>query len=258
MKHIHYRHNMWHPDTHQDRFKIIEECSSSPVAFGAQTKLRHGGGQFLATDAQRHLYMVADRADLLVVTKARQIGMTEAVVRYLLWKAVFKGETSIVYAPTRGMAQNACEKLMAAYRSLPAWVRESIAPPISMTKDHLILDNGSEIQFSSATIAGTCGMSADNLFIDEAAFCDGRDFWYSVMPIVYEAKNTIIASTLASRGDQFDKLRIGAMDPKQAHSTHLQIPFCTTPDGRTLEDMASAHTEDTFRTELLCMYPEAE
>ena len=203
-------------ETQLDTIRLLEECSMSPTVFAAQTQL--DGVPFEPTNPQYHFYLIAERADHLVVTKARQVGITEAAVRYLLWKAIFKGETSLYFAPNIGMAEHAAELTLKAYRSLPGWMRSVIAPPLIMSRRQFVLDNGAAINFGAANLAAACGASAHNIFIDEAAFCTSDDFFYSIMPIMHMAHKTIIASSLNKKGDRFDQ----------------------------------------FRTELLCMYPEAE
>ncbi len=238
---------MAHPN---DRFSLIRKFVLDPHEFS----MREGGVEI--TNAQLNVLQLSSRTKTLVVTKARQIGMSTVLREYSLWCAFMHGERVLYLTPNSDTAKDSMEKLAESYHSMPAWL-SALNPPKIMRNCMLAFANGGQIEISKSHGAVTCGSNPDVLIYDEAAWCDNTfdDMYPQVMSI--ENGRTIIASTLGKPEDWFERLRVRSASLPDSQMAHLTIGWHAMHSLERLNELQNRLDDATFCTEYLCMYPEA-
>ncbi|MBT9145738.1 MAG: hypothetical protein DDT42_01614 [candidate division WS2 bacterium] len=131
-----------------------------------------------------------------IISKYRQAGVTTLICAFLAYKLNFTPNFKVgVVANKLNTAKNEILKLVHnMYQQFPEEIRFKNAEPSK--QDHRTYENGSEIRAFAASPDGMRGFSPSSLFIDEAAFCEnGDDFYTSAMGTLAAGGSVILAST---------------------------------------------------------------
>lgn len=146
------------------------KCESSAAYFiHNYCVLKVSGGKvpFRLWPAQSEALKALVLYALLVLLKARQIGMTTLVVCYAVWLATFKpGSTILLFSKSHKEAKDLLKRIRWTLTNLPDWLQ-----PASFNVDathELELSNGSRfISFGSMSSGGD-SYTADFVIVDEA------------------------------------------------------------------------------------------
>jgi len=147
-----------------------------------------------------------------IVLACRQSGKSISSVIYILWYAVFHPEVTVAVLANKGStAQEMLGRITLALENLPFFLQPGCK---SLNKRSIEFSNNSKIVSGSTSKSSIRGMSVNLLFLDEFAFVDNaQEFYTSTYPVVVAGKNTkvIITSTANGIGNVFHKLWEGAM-----------------------------------------------
>lgn len=134
----------------------------------------------------------------------RQTGKTTSAAGYLLWRAMFIPDSTILVAAHKYTgAQEIMQRIRYGYESVPDHIR---AGATSYNKGSIDFDNGSRIVAQTTTETTGRGMSISLLYSDEFAYVRptiAREFWTSISPTLSTGGKAIITSTPNSDEDQF-------------------------------------------------------
>ena len=134
----------------------------------------------------------------------RQTGKTTSAAGYLLWRAMFKSDSTILIAAHKYTgAQEIMQRIRYAYELCPDFIRAGV---VSYNKGSIDFENGSRIVSQTTTETTGRGMSITLLYCDEFAFVRptiAREFWTSISPTLSTGGQAIITSTPNSDEDQF-------------------------------------------------------
>jgi len=134
----------------------------------------------------------------------RQTGKTTSAAGYLLWRAMFKPDSTILIAAHKYTgAQEIMQRIRYAYELCPDFIRAGV---VSYNKGSIDFENGSRIVSQTTTETTGRGMSITLLYCDEFAFVRptiAREFWTSISPTLSTGGQAIITSTPNSDEDQF-------------------------------------------------------
>ena len=134
----------------------------------------------------------------------RQTGKTTSAAGYLLWRAMFKPDSTILIAAHKYTgAQEIMQRIRYAYELCPDFIRAGV---VSYNKGSIDFENGSRIVSQTTTETTGRGMSITLLYCDEFAFVRptiAREFWTSISPTLSTGGKAIITSTPNSDEDQF-------------------------------------------------------
>lgn len=148
-----------------------------------------------------------------VALTARQMGKTTCAAAYLLWRAMFSPDTTILIVANKYVqALEIMDRVRYAYENLPDYIRAGV---IEYNKGTVAFDNGSKIISRATSGDAGRGLSITLLYCDEFAFLapnKQKDFWTSVQPTLATGGSCIITSTPKNDEDIFAQIWKGAID----------------------------------------------
>lgn len=134
-----------------------------------------------------------------IITTARQIGKSTVTCAFLVWYVIFHANKSVALLANKGdTAREIMQKVHLAYENLPKWLQQGV---VNANKGSLELENGSRVLATATSGSAIRGYSVNLLFIDEAAFVEDWDtFFTSVMPTISSGKTTKIVLVSTPNG----------------------------------------------------------
>jgi len=212
----------WTPEMLAEYMK----CEKDPLYF-IETYMRiiqAGKGQvkFVLRDYQREMIKSMHENRFTIIATARQAGKSTAVCAFILWYIVFHSAKTVGMLANKGeTAREILGKVRFAYRLLPKWCQQGVA---TLNKGKLELENDSRV-VASATGSGTIrGYTCDILFIDEAAWVEDWDeFYTAVYPTISSSDVTKVIQVSTPNGlNHFHTTWVGAnnTDPKKWNGFH--------------------------------------
>jgi len=148
-----------------------------------------------------------------IALTARQMGKTTVAAGFLLWKAMFTADTTILVTANKlNQALEIMDRIRFAYQNLPDHIRAGVT---KYNEGTMSFDNGSKIVARATSTDAGRGLSITLLYLDEFAFVPpnkAKDFWTSIQPVLSTGGSCIITSTPKSDEDQFAQIWKGAID----------------------------------------------
>lgn len=144
---------------------------------------------------------------LLIILKARQLGITWLCCAYALWLCLFKpGQVVLLFSKGAIEAYELARRIRVIYFRLPLWMRERNA----LIKDNLSelqWANGSRVQSLAATRSAGRSFTASLVLMDEAAFMQWADELYTALkPTIDGGGQLFVVSTANGEHGLFHKL----------------------------------------------------
>ncbi len=193
-----------------DRFKLqeLKKCLKDPVYFLENyMQIQHptkGGIAFHPYDYQVDLIRSYCENRFAIALLPRQSGKTTCAAGFLLWKAMFTADTTILVAAHQfSGAAEIMQRIRYAYEFFPDFLRAGV---VEYNKHSIAFDNGSRIISQATTEKTGRGLSLSLIYLDEFAFVEPRmaeEFWTSLSPTLSTGGSCIITSTPNSEVDQF-------------------------------------------------------
>jgi len=115
---------------------------------------------------------------------------------FILWYILFNSEKVVALLANKGeTAREILGKIQLAYQHLPKWLQQGV---VEWNKGSFVLENNSRVIASATSSDNIRGFSINLLFIDEAAFIENWDaFFTSVYPTISSGLSTkvVLVST---------------------------------------------------------------
>jgi hypothetical protein len=192
-------------------------CLEDPLYFMKTfMKVQHpikGAIQFHPYPFQERMIKAFHQQRFVICMAARQSGKTTVAAGYLLWKAMFTPDTTILIAANKLVqALEIMDRVRYAYENLPNHIRAGVT---EYNKGTIAFDNGSKIVSRATSGDAGRGLSVSLLYCDEFAFVPpnmSQEFWTSIQPVLSTGGACIITSTPKSDEDQFAQIWKGAID----------------------------------------------
>lgn len=131
-----------------------------------------------------------------VIATARQAGKSTVTCGFILWYIIFNSEKTVALLANKGdTAREILGKIQLAYQHLPKWMQQGVE---EWNKGSFVLENKSRVIATSTSSDSIRGYTINLLFIDEAAFIENWDaFFTSTLPTISSGKSTkiILVST---------------------------------------------------------------
>lgn len=186
-------------------------CAVDPVYFiDNYCWVQHptkGKVKFKLFDYQRELIDCYHNNRYSVNMLGRQMGKTACAAAYLVWRAMFMADQTILIAAHKfAGAQEIMQRVRYTYETLPEFLK---AGATSYNKGSIDFDNGSRIISTTTTETTARGMSLSLIYLDEFAFVKPRiasEFWTSISPTLSTGGKCIITSTPNQDDDQFARI----------------------------------------------------
>ena len=147
-----------------------------------------------------------------IVLACRQSGKSISSVAYLLWFALFNPEQVIAVMANKGAtAREMLGRVTLMLENLPFFLQPGCK---ALNKGSIEFSNNSRIVAAATSGSSIRGMSVNLLYLDEFAFVErANEFYTSTYPVVSAGENTkvIITSTANGIGNVFHKIWEGAV-----------------------------------------------
>ena len=203
-------------DYTQEEVNEYIRCMDDPIYFAEKyvkiITLDKGLQQFKPYDYQREMFKHFEKNRFNIVLACRQSGKSISCVIYILWYAIFNAETTIAILANKGStAREMLSRVTLALENLPFFLQPGCR---ALNKGSLEFSNHSRIIAAATSGSSIRGLSVNLLFLDEFAFVDNANTFYtSTYPVISSGKKSkvIITSTQNGTGTLFYRLLEGAM-----------------------------------------------
>lgn len=156
----------------------------------------------MARDYQRQL--LSDDSQRIMIVKARQIGISQALAFIAAHEAIHGG-TVVVVSRSGEQAKLFLDYVYLALRDAPH------APFISENQQSLELASGGKVITQGATRSAGRGIPASLVILDEFAWMPyDTDIYTSIMPTLSNGGRAIVCSTPNGRANKFAQMWMGA------------------------------------------------
>tara|TARA_A200000159_G_scaffold62200_1_gene57590 strand:+ start:2145 stop:3731 length:1587 start_codon:yes stop_codon:yes gene_type:complete len=142
-----------------------------------------------------------------VVLASRQSGKSITSCAYLLWFILFNPEVTVAILANKGaIAREMIARLVTMLESVPFFLQPGVK---ILNKGSIEFGNDSKVVAAATSSSSIRGMSINLLYLDEFAFVDDAETFYTATyPVVTSGKDSkvIITSTANGVGNMFHKI----------------------------------------------------
>lgn len=211
----------WTPDLVQEYVK----CQNDPIYF-TETYMKiinvdEGLTNFKLYDYQKNMVNSFKNNRYSIVTTARQAGKSTTTCAFILWYIIFNPDKVVALLANKGdTAREILGRVQLAYQHLPKWLQQGV---IEWNKGSFVLENNSRVIAAATSASAIRGFSINLLFIDEAAFIDNWDeFFTSVYPTISSGTESKIILVSTPNGlNHFYATWINAIENKNGYAPLL-------------------------------------
>ena len=137
---------------------------------------------------------------------------------FILWYIIFHSEKTVALLANKGdTAREILGKIQLAYQHLPKWLQQGVT---EWNKGSFELENNSRVIAAATSSSAIRGYSINLLFIDEAAFIEGWDeFFTSVYPTISSGDETKIVLVSTPNGlNHFYSIWVNAVQKRNQYN----------------------------------------
>jgi hypothetical protein len=173
----------WTPELVQEYVK----CQEDPVYFTENymkiISINEGLTSFNMYEYQKDMVKSFKDNRYTIVTTARQAGKSTTTCAFILWYIIFHPDKTVALLANKGdTAREILGRVQLAYQHLPKWLQQGV---VEWNKGSFVLENNSRVLAAATSGSAIRGYTINLLFIDEAAFIDNWDeFFTSVYPTI--------------------------------------------------------------------------
>jgi len=208
------------------------KCSQDPIYF-TETYMKiinidKGLVSFKLYDYQKE--MIRSFADnrFNIVATARQAGKSTVTCAFILWYTIFNAEKTVALLANKGeTAREILQRIQLAYQYLPPWLQQGVK---EFRAGAMVFENNSRVIAAATSSDAIRGYSINLLFIDEAAFIENWDtFFTSVYPTISSGKESKIILVSTPNGmNHFYALWQNAIEKKNNYNP-IKVSFEKVP-----------------------------
>ena len=184
-----------------EKVQEMLKCSQDPIHFAENhmkiVNVDHGLMTIPLYDYQKEIITTVLNERFTVAECSRQSGKTTSITVFVLWYIIFNpNKTVAILANKAETAREILSRIQLAYEHLPKWLQQGI---VEWNKGSFELENGSRVLAAATSSNNIRGYSINLLIIDEAAFIDNWDeFFTSVFPTISSGNSTklVLVSTV--------------------------------------------------------------
>ena len=200
----------------EEEIKEYIKCAKDPVHF-CKTYLKvisldDGLVPFRLYPYQEKMFDHFNNNRFSIVLACRQSGKSISSVGYIIWYACFHSEKTIAILANKGAtAREMLARVTLMLENLPFFLQPGTK---ALNKGSIEFSNNSRIIAAATSGSSIRGMSVNLLFLDEFAFVErANEFYTSTYPVISAGKDTkvIITSTANGIGNTFHKIWEGAV-----------------------------------------------
>lgn len=145
---------------------------------------------------------------LIIILKARQLGISWICCAYALWLCLFQnGKFVLIFSKGQSEANEMLERVGKLYERLPDWLKEAAPALIKKNTTELEWANGSHIESLPATQHAGSGYTASLVILDEASkILWANQLYTALKPTIDNGGQLIILSSANGIGNLFHQL----------------------------------------------------
>lgn len=134
-----------------------------------------------------------------IVLSARQISKTTTVCGYILHYILFNSSKNVaILANYTKTARKSLRLIKQAFEYIPLWMQQGV---LSWNVNSIELENGCMVMVSSSTGDSIRGETVNFLYVDECAFVDNFDiFWSATYPTISSGTSSKVVMTSTPKG----------------------------------------------------------
>ena len=204
-----------------------------------------GGGTmaFRLWPAQKGVVWSFFAERLVLILKARQLGISWISCAYALWLCLFApGKVVLLFSKGQDDANELLRRVKVLYERLPEWMRDALPQIVTSNTTKLEFNNESRIESLPATQSAGRGRTASLVILDEAAFLQWATTLYTALkPVIDGGGQFIILSTANGLGNLFHRLWTKAKKGQNKFFC-IFLPWFVRP-GRTADWMLDVRAE---------------
>jgi hypothetical protein len=167
---------------------------------------------------------------LVIILKARQLGISWICCWYALWLCFFQpGKVVLCFSKGQAEANELLRRIKDLYDRLPDWMRQAGPALIKDNTEELVWANGSRVRSLPASQGAGRGHTASLVILDEAAFLQFADALYTALkPTIDAGGQLVVISTANGIGNLFHRLWTKAIAGLNAF-TAIFLPWWSRP-----------------------------
>jgi hypothetical protein len=179
------------------------KCSQDVVYFTEKymkiINVDKGLVSFILYDYQKEMLKSMQQNRFTIIATARQAGKSTVTCAFVLWYIIFHSEKTVALLANKGeTAREILGRVQLAYQHLPRWLQQGVK---EWNKGSMELENDSRVLAAATSSDAIRGYSINLLFIDEAAFIENWDtFFTSVYPTISSGKESKIVLVSTPNG----------------------------------------------------------
>jgi hypothetical protein len=247
----------WTPELVQEYIKCSKDVIYFTETYMKIISIDKGLINFKLYDYQKEMLSSFANNRFNIVTTARQAGKSTTTCAFILWYIIFNPEKTVALLANKGdTAREILGRVQLAYQYLPRWLQQGIK---EWNKGSFVLENNSRVIAAATSTDSIRGYSINLLFIDEAAFIENwDDFFTSVYPTISSGTESKIVLVSTPNGlNHFYSIWINAIQKRNQYQ-HIRVQWESVPgrDERWKADTLAAMNFDTekFDQEYNCEF----
>lgn len=208
------------------------KCSQDAVYFTEKymkiINIDRGLVNFVLYDYQKDMLKSMQDNRFTIIATARQAGKSTVTCAFILWYIIFHSEKTVALLANKGeTAREILGRVQLAYQHLPRWLQQGVR---EWNKGSMELENNSRVLAAATSSDAIRGYSINLLFIDEAAFIENWDtFFTSVYPTISSGKESKIVLVSTPNGlNHFYSLWTNAVENRNGYNpikvTYDRVP----------------------------------
>ena len=186
----------WSPEMIQEWIKCSQDVVYFVKTYMKIVNVDRGLIPFEPYDYQVEMLQAMANNRYNIIATSRQAGKSTTTCAFILWYILFNSDKNVALLANKAeTAREILGKIQLAYQHLPKWLQHGVT---EWNKGSFVLENNSRVLATATSADNIRGFSINLLFIDEAAFIDNWDeFFTSVYPTISSGKTTqvILVST---------------------------------------------------------------
>ena len=225
------------------------KCSQDPIHFIENytqiISLDEGMVKFKLRGYQEDLINFYDKNRFNVVLASRQSGKSITSCAYLLWFLLFHPEVTVAVLANKGaIAREMIARIVTMLESVPFFLQPGVK---ILNKGSIEFSNDSKVVAAATSSSSIRGMSINLLYLDEFAFVDDAETFYTATyPVITSGKDSkvIITSTANGVGNMFHKIYESAVHEQSEYKSFIINWYDVPGRDKEWKEMTIANTSE--------------
>lgn len=218
----------WTPDLVQEYIKCSQDVVYFTETYMKIINIDKGLVNFELYPYQKEMLKSFANGRFNIITTARQAGKSTTTCAFILWYIIFQSEKTVALLANKGdTAREILSRIQLAYQHLPKWLQQGV---VEWNKGSFVLENQSRVIATATSSNNIRGFSVNLLFIDEAAFIENWDeFFTSVYPTISSGSDTKIILVSTPNGlNHFYSIWVNAKEARNGYN-HIMVRWQDVP-----------------------------